>query len=162
VQDGASSSQNANSGKPPEYQRAQKIALRLIARAEQCTSGLKRKLEKRGCEETAVNEVIAGLSEKNLVNDSRYARLWIDSRLRFARSPHRLLVSLCAKGIEKDEAETALKEAIDEETEWKMLERFVKKYSKKAGRTKEEISIKLKLKNEGFSRQAVARFLGEE
>jgi len=61
------------------FVRAEKTALRLIARAEQCTKGLTRKLTKRGFDANSINEVISNLTEKNLLNDSRYARYWIQA-----------------------------------------------------------------------------------
>jgi len=42
--------------------RAEKIALRLIARAEQCTSGLVRKLERRGFDSACISEVVSKLT----------------------------------------------------------------------------------------------------
>jgi regulatory protein len=141
--------------------RAEKAALRLIARAEQCTAGLSRKLEKRGHERTCVNAVISRLSSLRLIDDRRYAELWLESRLRLARSPRRLLISLCARGIDRDDAEAALKKVLDEEAEFALLARFVKKHERKAGGRREDVSNSLKhlLKSEGFSQAAIQRFL---
>ena len=144
--------------------RAEKAALRLIARAEQCTSGLARKLEKRGHEKLCVNAVISRLSELNLLDDNRYAELWLESRLRLARSPRRLLSSLCGRGIDRDDAEAALKAVLDEDAEMSLLTRFVKRHSRKAARGGETAARPLKylLKSEGFSPQAIERFLDSE
>ncbi|WP_461245756.1 regulatory protein RecX [Treponema sp. R6D11] len=145
---------------PSPYLRAEKTALRLIARAEQCTGGLTRKLERRGFDSACIGEVIAKLTELKLLDDNRFARLWLESRLHLPRSPRRLLSSLCARGIDHDDAQTALKNILDEETELSLLARFAKKYSKKA---KGELhSLKYLLKSEGFSIMAIKRFLGEE
>jgi regulatory protein len=136
----------------------------LIARAEQCSFGLTRKLEKRGFDSACVSAVITRLLELKLVDDRRFAQLWLASRLRPARSPRRLLSSLQSRGIDRDDAESALKTALDEETEFALLERFAKRLSKKAERKgKEGInSIKFMLRNEGFSMQAIKQYLGEE
>ena len=142
------------------YLRAEKTALRLIARAEQCTGGLTRKLEKRGFDSVCVSEVISKLTELKLLDDNRFSRLWLESRLRLPRSPRRLLSSLCARGIDHEEAQTALKNVLDEETELALLARFAKKYSRKA--KGDPRSLKYLLKNEGFSSAAIKRFLGEE
>ena len=144
--------------------RAEKAALRLIARAEQCTAGLSRKLEKRGHERTCVNAVISRLTALHLIDDSRYAGLWLESRLRLARSPRRLHISLCARGIDRDDAEAALKNVLDEETEFALLSRFVKKHARKAGGKGEDVTRSLKhlLKSEGFSHAAILRFLDGE
>ena len=138
--------------------RAEKAALKLIARAEQTSFGIARKLEKRGHEAACVRAVLSRLTELELLNDRRFARLWLDYRLRLTRSPRRLISALCGRGIDRDDAEDALKSALDEETELALLSRFVKKYRRKA----EGGSIKYLLKNEGFSRQAIQKFLDTE
>ena len=144
-----------------DYLNVERVALRLIARAEQCTNGLTRKLEKRGFDTVCIKEVISDLSDKKLLDDSRFARLWLHSRLRFAKSPRRLLLSLCARGIDRDDAEAALNEVLGEDdTEIVMLTKFVKKYSKKA--SGDPRSLKYMLKNEGFSLTAIQQFMGDE
>ncbi len=148
-----------------ECLRAEKTALRLIARAEQCGPNLMRKLEKRKFTAACAGAVISRLYELKLVDDRRFARLWLESRLRLARSPRRLLSSLCGHGIDRDDAEAALKAVLnEEETELALLKRFVKKHSRKVGREGEdgERSLKYLLKSEGFSPQAITRFLDEE
>jgi len=144
--------------------RAEKAALRLIARAEQCTAGLSRKLEKRGHDRICVNAVISRLSSLRLLDDSRYASLWLESRLRLARSPRRLLISLYARGIDRDDADAAMKKVLDEEAEISMIARFVKKHARKAGGKGEDVTRSLKhvLKGEGFSQAAIMRFLDGE
>jgi len=143
--------------------RAEKAALRLITRAEQCVAGLSRKLEKRGHERICVNAVITRLSALALLDDKRFARLWLESRLRLARSPRRLLVSLCARGIDRGDAEDAMKNVLDEEAEQTMIARFAKKHARKAG-CGEGVTRSLKhlLKGEGFSYAAIQKFLGED
>jgi len=54
--------------------RAEKPALRLIARAEQCSAGLSRKLEKRKISAKCAGAVISKLIEAGLIDDERYAR----------------------------------------------------------------------------------------
>ncbi|MCL2209622.1 MAG: recombination regulator RecX [Treponema sp.] len=151
----------------PEYLKAEKTALNLIARAEQCSAGLARKLEKRKHDSSVINEVISSLTGKKLIDDSRYARFWLQSRLRFTRSPRQLLSSLCAKGIDRDEAASALSSVLDEETEFALLERFVKKYERKSAGKRDNTedvtrSLKFLLRNEGFSMEAVQRFLNRD
>jgi len=142
------------------YLRAEKTALRLIARAEQSVGGLTRKLEKRGFDSVCIGEIISKLTELKLLDDNRFSRLWLESRLRLPRSPRRLLSSLCAKGIDHDDAEKALKNVLDDETELALLARFAKKYSRKA--KGDPRALKYLLKNEGFSTTAIKRFFGEE
>jgi regulatory protein len=142
---------------------AERDALRLITRAEQCSAGLIRKLKKRGHEAAYIDAVVSRLMEQNLVNDLRFAQLWLVSRLRQPRSPRRLLVGLYGRGIDRDDAETALKNALDDETELALLKRYVKKHSKKIVRGRDgTLSLKFLLKSEGFSPQTIERFFDDE
>ena len=133
----------------------------MIARAEQCTAGLKRKLKKRRYEEACIDAVISRLTDQNLVDDLRFARAWLRSRLHLPRSPRRLLIALCGRGIERDDAQAALNTILDEEAEFTLLTQFIKKNSKKAA-YKDEHSLKFMLKNEGFSPQIIRRFFNVE
>ena len=148
-----------------EYILTEKAALRLIARAEQCSAGLSLKLEKRGFDEVCIRGVIKRLSETSLLDDKRYARMWLQSRLRFAKSPRKLLSSLCAKGIDRDNAEATLKETLNEETEFSLLTRYVKLNEKKTQNKNYENNaggLKHLLKNEGFSVKAIQKYFDEE
>jgi len=149
-----------------EYIKTEKIALRLIARAEQCSCGLALKLEKRKCDPASIGEVISRLIELKLIDDSRFARLWLESRIRLTRSPRQLLSSLCARGIDQDDAKAAVSSVLDEEGEASLIARFVKKHARKAGRKNSgedsARSLKYLLKNEGFSIAAIKKFLDEE
>ena len=140
--------------------RAEKTALRLIARAEQCINGISGKLEKRGHEADCVKAVIERLCSLQLLDDARFARLWIESRLRLPRSPRRLLIALCSRGIGREDAETALKNILDDEAEYTLLLRFAKKLSRKKKNLNESDNrtFKYLLKNEGFSSMAIQRF----
>jgi regulatory protein len=144
---------------------AEKAALNLIAGAEQYSRGLKLKLQRKHYEPACVNAVIARLTELKAVDDSRYARLWLGSKIRSKRtSPRRLLAALRAKSIDHDEAEAALKELLDEESEFLLLGRFMKDHAKKIKKEadKSAASLRYLFKNEGFSSQAISRFLGDE
>jgi len=140
--------------------RTEKNALRLIARAEQCEAGLSRKLEKRGHSAACVKAVIERLCSLQLLDDARFARLWIESRLSLPRSPRRLLIALCSRGISREDAEAALKNILDDEAEFSLLLRFTKKIARKKKKIDESDNrpFKYLLKNEGFSRTAIQRF----
>jgi regulatory protein len=138
-----------------ECLRAERTALRLIARAEQSVSGLTYKLERRGHGTACVNAAVSRLVELKLLDDRRFAQLWLESRLRLTRSPRRLLSSLAGRGIDREDAQTALKAVLDEETEFALLKRFAEKRLRNIDRS----SLKRVLKAEGFSFSAIAQFL---
>jgi len=144
--------------------RTEKTALRLIARAEQCVTGISRKLEKRGLDAACVRDVIERLISLQLLDDARFARLWLESRLRLPRSPRRLFAALCSRGIGREEAESALKNILDDDTEYALLLRFAKKITRKKKNPEESDKRPLKylFKNEGFSHTVIQRFFETE
>jgi len=141
--------------------KAEKSALRLIARAEQNSLGLAAKLERRGYPAAAVKAVVFYLSGRNLLDDRRYAERWICS-------PRRLLSSLCARGIDRDDAQAGLKAALDGETEYCLLRRYVNKleklksFRKAQSEDRPAYSLKYVLKTEGFSPPAIQEFFEQD
>ena len=153
---GPSSSQNAKTSSgffTVDNILTEKAALQLIARAEQCVNGLHRKLKKRGFEKADIEAVIEQLCEAGLLDDRRFARLWLESRINSRRtSPWRLLVGLCNRGIDRDDAEAALREVLDEEAELRLLQRYAEKLQ---SQNKLQQSLHYRLKSEGFSSRAI-------
>jgi regulatory protein len=141
--------------------RAERAALRLVARAEQTEAGLARKLERRGHSSACIRAAISHLAEREIVSDRRYARLWLQSRLiRDGRSPLQLLNALSGRGIDRDTARTALKSVLDFDHETALLRRFlVKKRLSGAGK---DSFLKQRLKYEGFSPSVLQWFWEEE
>jgi len=138
--------------------RAEKIALRLIARAEQCSLGLTAKLEYRGYDRSVVDAVVSALLNKNLLNDRRFAELWIRSRLALgnSKSPRWFCASLGKRGIDRNSSMKALNEVLDPETEYTLLLKFIEKCRP---REREKICrSRANLKYEGFSSVVLDRF----
>jgi regulatory protein len=134
--------------------RAERAGLRLAARAEQTRSGLSRKLEQRGHGGTCVKAAVAYLAEMEIVDDRRFARRWIQSRLyRGTDSPFRLINGLCQRGINRDIAREACKSALDFERETDLLRKFTAKRYPAADTT--DRFLKGQLKREGFSSMAL-------
>ena len=139
--------------------RAEKAAARLIARAEQSSFGLISKLERRGYDSKVAKAVVSFLSERDLLDDTRYAERWICSRLKGRKAPSpRLLFSLLAKkGINADSSRKAMKKALDSGTEYVLLSKFMENQvfsGKKGG-----ISLRSHLKFEGFSPENIEKFI---
>jgi len=137
---------------------AEKIALRLIARAEQSILGLTAKLERRGHDSSVVKAVVSSLLERNLLNDERFAKLWVNSRLSFgkAQSPLWLRVSLGKKGIDRNLSLKAVESLLDPETEYGLLLKYLEKAGVSDG--KNENFLRTRLKNEGFSYEVLDRY----
>jgi regulatory protein len=138
--------------------QAEKVALRLIARAEQSTLGLTAKLERRGCDSPVVKAVVSRLLERNLLNDERFAKLWVHSRLSYgkAKSPLWLRGSLGKKGIDRNLANKAVESLLDPETEYALLLKYLEKAGISDGRN--ESYLKTQLKSEGFSYEVLDRY----
>ena len=138
-----------------ECLRAERSALRLVARAEQNSLGLTAKLRRRHGMD-AVKAVVSRFMEKNLLDDSRYAERWIRSRLalRKAVSPQRLLAGLRSRGIDRDSARKTLDRVLDPDTEYTLLLQFLDKNPNR----NEGPLLKSQLKYEGFSYEALDRY----
>ena len=141
--------------------RAEKISLGLVARAEQNSLGLTAKLERRGFDSRVVKAVVSRLLERNLLNDSRYAELWIRSRLAMkkAPSPQWLLIALGRRGIDRSSSLKALGKVLDPETEYALLLKYLEKILFPEG--KEVFSLRTQLKHEGFSSDALKRYFDD-
>jgi regulatory protein len=137
--------------------QAEKAALRLIARAEQCSAGLSLKLEKRKFSSKCTDVVISRLTELKLIDDKRFARLWLESHLGLTRSPRRLLAGLVKRGIDMNRAKSILSEVLDEETEFSLLIRFAEKYSRKH----DKLELEYLLKRESFSSKTIKLYFNK-
>ncbi|MDR0877138.1 MAG: recombination regulator RecX [Treponema sp.] len=153
--------------------RAEKAALRLVARAEQTAFGLFRKLERRGFETAHVRVVLGRLADLNILNDRRYAQMWVQARLALrTETPRHLLAGLCGRGIDRDDAQSALKAALTIEAESALLRRFIEKkhplppHSDESSGFSRQLaeaarSLKYLLKNEGFSSSVIQLYWEE-
>jgi regulatory protein len=140
--------------------RAEKLALGLLARAEQNLRSLGRKLALRRQDRAAVRAVLARLEGLGVLDDRRYAGGWLRARLnRRGTSPRILEAGLRARGIDRDTAATALRETLDLEGELLMLENYLEK--KGLGSDLSLPSLKYRLRGEGFSRAALDRYREE-
>jgi regulatory protein len=135
--------------------RAERAALRLVARAEQTRRGISLKLQRRGHPGPPVAAVVSRLSSLEILSDERYAARWLRSRLaRSGESPLRLFAALRRRGIAAAAVEEALGSILDFETETALLEGFLRKR-----RGPGSGGLGRLLKREGFSASVIAGFL---
>jgi regulatory protein len=135
--------------------RAEKAALRLVSRAEQTGMGLRRKLERAGYTSPCAGAVLSRLEELGIVDDSRYARLWLQARLAGkAEGPRRLLAALRRRGISRQDAEGALRAVLNPDAERALLEKFLKKNRLSGAEPK----IGGILRGEGFSPSLIREY----
>ena len=140
--------------------KAEEAALRLIARAEQNSLGLIAKLERKEFDTNVIKAVISGLIERGLLNDERYAELWLRSRLaKKIQSPKSLLISLRKRGIDRNSAKKALEKVLDEDAEYALLLQYLEKLEKTPpSKAKKVPSQRAQLKYEGFSALSLDRY----
>ena len=106
--------------------------------------------------------VISSLTESHILDDERYAELWIRSRLSGGRahSPQRLQISLAKKGIDRISSQNALEKVLEIETEYALLLQFLEKVESSG---KNEIfSLRRHLKHEGFSTEVLDRYFEDQ
>jgi regulatory protein len=146
-----------------ECYRAERAALRLVARAEQTCAGLKHKLEQRGHGADQANAAISYLTELGILDDRRFAERWIRSRLyRGADSPLRLINGLCRRGIDRNTAREARSIALDLDLETELLGKFIaKKCPATDSGGRDTRSFRALLRREGFSSLALERYWDE-
>jgi SOS response regulatory protein OraA/RecX len=94
----------------------------------------------------------------DLLNDERFAKLWVHSRLSYgkAQSPLWLRASLGRKGIDRNLSLKAVESLLDPETEYALLLTYLEKAGISDGRS--ENYLKTQLKNEGFSYEVLDRY----
>ena len=143
--------------------KAERIGMRLIARAEQNSAGLEAKLGSRGFNRPQIQAVVSRFLEMDLLNDRRYAKLWLQSRLARrngpAPGPRQLMAKLRKRGIANADISAAFDDAMTGEAEWSLLMRFLEKnqaFARDDGRY-----LKSRLKFEGFYASTLERFFDE-
>jgi regulatory protein len=147
--------------------RAERAALQLVARAEQTRSGLSHKLERKGLDSAHIRPALDYLESLEILNDRRFAELYLGGKLRRALSagrtklcPRKLFSSLLNRGISADTARRAMKAALDREGEITLLRNYIAAvyagFEEAPG-----MMIWQKLKTEGFSQHAINAYKEE-
>ena len=148
-----------------EYTKAEQAALRLIARAEQCSWVLTYKLEKKKFNPHIIKDLIKHLEELDLVNDLRYAQLWLKSKIRNGnKAPRMLNMQLIAKGLDREIVKTALDSVLTLEAETALLRRCITKfdqYKNNINKNNTKTAIRSFLKMQGFSADAINLYMEE-
>jgi len=99
-----------------EAREAEKRGLALLARAEQSAFMLKVKLGSRGFSGRAVSLALERLAERGWLDEARFARAYVASRLaRRAEGPASLAAALRARGVDEETARSAIAALLDPE-----------------------------------------------
>jgi regulatory protein len=91
-------------------------ALHFLSYRPRSSQEVRQNLIKRGCDETLVKETISRLQDAGLVNDTAFARAWVENRNTFhPRSKSALRVELRRKGLAEEIVQSVLEEQVDEQ-----------------------------------------------
>lgn len=102
------------SGEGPEA--AREAALRLLAHRPRSEEELRRRLDRKGFADDAIDACIEELRGRGLVDDAAFAGSWVRDRVRLRpRGPSRLVGELLRKGVSRRIAEAAVERVFAEE-----------------------------------------------
>jgi regulatory protein len=135
-------------------------ALRLLASAAHSVQGLERKLLARGADPGLLAAELNRLTGAGLLDDRAYAEAWV--RLRLARHPEGagpLLAGLERRGVSRELAEQAVREALTAEAERAAAAALVEKLRRRSDMTPER--LRSALSRRGFRRSLIRELLGE-
>lgn len=105
----------------------------LCARAEHCTGEIRERLWKWGIASDIQEKIIDSLIDRRFVDDTRFARAFVNDKFRFARWGRRKIAyALAAKRIDREIIRDTLAE-IDEETYLKNLSDLIQAKAKSVG-----------------------------
>ena len=134
-------------------------ALDIISRREHSEKEIKNKLLEKFDASEIIEQVVLKLIENNLINDVRFAEMYVLIRKRKGFGPKKIQFELMARGI--DDSISSL--VITEEGSWKeaALKAFNKKFKNGASQEfKERNKQKTFLQNRGFSFEEIDSVLG--
>ncbi|GAB2780093.1 recombination regulator RecX [Halomonas shantousis] len=93
-------------------------AIRLLGRREYSRAELMTRLRARGHESVAINEALDALAEQGLQSDTRFAEVFVRSRIMRGQGPVKIRAELGARGIDSSLIAMSL-EAV--EVDWQQL-----------------------------------------
>lgn len=106
------------------YQRA----LKLLSYRDRSEAEIQQHLQQKGIPEEVVASVIARLRRSDLVNDKRFAQLWVENRAEFRpRSKRALAYELKEKGIDRTAIEEMLENFDNDAAAYDAAHRYVRK-----------------------------------
>ncbi len=140
------------------YVSVMRKALEYLAEREYTVQQLHHKLVRKGYSEEIIQEALARLQEEGSLDEDRFCRSWIISRLKkHPEGSVKLKAGLIKAGIKRAMAEKYLAEMYPEDEELRMLERAAEKLER-TGTLEKEKFIK-KLCSRGFSYRQVLYYI---
>jgi regulatory protein len=149
-----------------EVRNAKFYALRLINLKPRSAEELKGKLKEKGIPENIMTHVLGEFKKKGLVDDKKFAKLWVNSRMASNPKGEKILRhELKEKGVEDDIISQTIEEAKNGQSEYDT----VKKLADTRMHSLRELDKKTAkrrlfgyLKRRGFSFDVIMKVLNEE
>ncbi|MCP4295888.1 MAG: RecX family transcriptional regulator [Proteobacteria bacterium] len=133
----------------------------LISRSEQSSGGLYVKLKRKGFCDSAAADAVSLVKSEGLLDDDRFAEMWIASRLRKHPEGRSMIYSgLCSRGVPADIAGYAVEKYISEEDILDAVDRAGRKLSLK--HKNNNLKLKAALFRRGFSNREIQFFLDND
>ena len=136
-----------------------KKAINIISFAPTTAFLLKQKLLKKGCDNLSIGKTIEKLSEKNLIDDRKFAEGWVSLRMsKNPASPFVLKSALMRKGVDRTTADEVLKDFTPASSLYtESFEKALSKQLRKANRPKDK--IKMALLRKGYPLSLINKYL---
>lgn len=143
-------------------QQAREAAYRLIRYRARSVQELQTKLEEKGFDAQVIEHTIAWAHSSGLLNDAKFAQLWVNDQVRRPRGARQLRWELKNKGVSEEDIDNALSKAELDERE--LIRGLVeKRLALYRGQPWESQQRKLAtyLAHRGFAMQDIAAVLKE-
>lgn len=148
-----------------ELKKARFYALKVSNLRPRSVEELKEKLRDKGFTQEVIDGVISEFAKKGVLNDSKFSKLWVESRM--ASNPKGASVlkqELKSKGVEDKTIESVLQAANKEYDEYKTVKELAEKRMF-ALRDLDKKTAKRRLfgylKRRGFSFETIMKVMGE-
>ena len=115
-----------------EKQHTRNYAFRLLSYRSRSQKEISERLRNRGYPEPVINTIIEELKNTGLIDDKKFAIMFAQDRLNFAKKGKRIIFAeLLRKGVPKPDVEEALKQINDETAVAKnLIEKYKKRYTR--------------------------------
>ncbi|MCW8853835.1 MAG: recombination regulator RecX [Gammaproteobacteria bacterium] len=138
------------------------VAMGLLARREHSELELNRKLQQKGFNEEATEQVIEKLRSNNLLSNERFAETYINMRRQRGYGPLRIAQELKERGVDADVSTVYLDELADE---WQgiMIQQYRKKYGNELiDEFKEKAKRMRFLQHRGYPLDMINQFINNQ
>lgn len=142
------------------FSQAKESALKLLSFRPRSKKELEDRLKKKGFVGEVIEQTLDRLEELNLIDDQKFASLWVEEKLRYRPTGRRVLErELYLKGIEKDIIQEVLDKVYSGLDEKELALKILEKKKKQYAKLDEDVAkrrINNLLLRRGFSYQTIA------